>query len=108
MRILVFVAKERVVKRGVHSVDGKEFHLEVPVLKKEEREKDSISPNTSNSGSKNVVEIHGDITGIGKESLEMYLENTKRSGGGEIKDMNMGANPPWVEFHESEGKACMF
>ena len=106
--ILAFVAKERVVKKGVHSVDGKEFHLKVPVLKKEEREKDNIAPSMSNSGSKNILEIHGDITGIGKESLEMYLESRKRSGGGAIKDMNMDAIPPWVEFHESEGKACMF
>ena len=106
---LVFIAKERVVERGVHTFAGKEFCLKVPVLRKEEKERDSSLPNVFNSyDSKNVVEIHGDITGLGKESLEMYLESRKRSGGGEIKEMNIDANPPWVEFLESEGNAGIF
>jgi len=39
---------------------------------------------------------------LGKESLEMYLENTRRSGGGEIKELNLDANPPQVIFCDSE------
>ena len=108
-QVLIFIAKERVVEKGVHTFDGKEFHFKVPVLKTEEKERDCSSSNEFNSSSsKNIVEIHGDITGLGKDSLEMYLESRKRSGGGEIREMNLDANPPWVEFRESEGRACIF
>ena len=87
-------------------LDGKEFSVKFPVGKKEKNlneEKDDIGRREGN-----IVEIHGDITGLGKDSLEMYLENEKRSGGGEIKELNMDAKPPWVEFLESEGRACIF
>ena len=101
--LLCVVGKECVVERGMRSVDGKVF----PVLKKEEKGKDS-TPRMFNAGSKNILEIHGDIAGLGKESLEMYLENMKRSGGGEIKEMTIDTNPPRIAFQESEGEACMF
>ena len=94
------------VEKGVHSVDGNEFHLKVPVFKKEDDKRNDISPSISNSGNKTVLEIHGDIASLGKESLEMYLENTRRSGGGEIKELNLDANPPQVIFCDSEGAFC--
>ena len=92
------------VERGMRPIDRKAF----PVLKKEEEGKDSTSPSIFNSGSKTILEIHGDITGLGMESLEMYLENAKRSGGGQIKEMTIDTNPPWIAFQESAGEACMF
>ena len=102
--VLVFVAKEAVVEKGVHTFDGKEVCVKVPVLKKKEKEGDSSSHNVFNSsGSKNIVEIYGDITCLSKDMLELYLENKKRSGGGEIQEMNLGANPSWVIFCDSEG-----
>ena len=97
------------VEKGVHSVDGNEFHLKFLALKKEVKEGDGSASNLLNSScNKNIVEIHGDITSLGKESLEIYLESKKRSGGGEITEMNLDANPPWVVFQESEGDAYMF
>ena len=94
----------------MHIFNGKQFHFKFPVVVKEKlsNEEHSGACEISSEDCNNIVEIHGDITGLGKESLEMYLESRKRSGGGEIKEMNMDANPPWVAFLESEGKASIF
>ena len=107
---LVVLAALRVIERGVHMLNGKQFYFKFPAVMKEKvnNEEDSGSYKISNEDCENVVEIHGDVGGLGMESLEMYLENSKRSGGGEIKEMNLDANPPWVAFLESKGKANMF
>ena len=52
----------------------------------------------------NIVEIYGDIGGVSKDVLEMYLENRKRSGGGAIKEIDLQANPPRIVFDDAEGK----
>ena len=106
---LVVLAALRVIERGVHMLNGKQFYFKFPAVMKEKvnNEEDSGSCKVSNEDCENVVEIHGDVGGLGKESLEMYLENAKRSGGGEIKKMNLDATPPWVVFHKSEGKASI-
>ena len=101
----VFVARERATERSVHTIDGKEFHLKVPVLKKEEKEEDTKSLNMFNSDCQNIVEIHGNIEELGKDFLEMYLESKKRSGGGEIQEMKFDASPPSVVFCDNEGKS---
>ena len=89
--------------------NGMEFHFKFPVAVKQKLNNEEVggSCKISSEDCDNVVEIHGDIRSLGKESLEMYLENTKRSGGGVVKEMNFDANPPWVAFLESEGKASM-
>ena len=97
----------RVVGKGVHSYHGKEFHLKFPA-EREEREEIDISPsNISKKVPGNIVEIYGDINGLRKESLQMYLENTKRSGGGEIEEVNFDVSPPRVIFRDAEGKLCL-
>ena len=96
----------RVVEKGVHSYRGKEFHLKFPVEKKEREEIDMASSSISKEEPGNIVEVHGDINGLGKESLQMYLENTKRSGGGEVAEVNLDVSPPQVIFHDAEGKLC--
>ncbi|XP_033098360.1 protein mono-ADP-ribosyltransferase PARP14-like [Anneissia japonica] len=42
--------------------------------------------------SQNTVEVCGFPTSIGKDTLEMYFESERRSGGGDIKDCNMNKN----------------
>ena len=64
--------------------------------------------NKSNVMRTNIVEIHGDITGLEKESIEMYLENTRRSGGGDIEEINLDATPPRVTFRDPEGNFAVF
>lgn len=56
----------------------------------------------------NVVEIHGDIEGLGEESLKMYLESRKRSGGGDIQEIYLKSNPPRIVFDDPEGKSYIF
>ena len=91
----------------MHTFDGKEFWFKAPVLKKEEKEGDNSASNVLNSScSKNMVEIHGDITSLSMDILELYLENKTRSGGGEITELNLDANPSYVIFCDSEGAYC--
>ena len=91
----------------MHTFDGKEFWLKAPVLKKKEKEGDNSASNVLNSSySKNMVEIHGDITSLSKDILELYLENKTRSGGGEIAELNLDVNPPYAIFCDSEGAYC--
>ena len=73
---------------------------------KESKENDDESSSDSNIEHTNIVEIHGDIGDLGKESLEMYLENTRLSGGGDIKEINLDAAPPRVIFCDPAGKLC--
>ena len=54
-----------------------------------------------------TVEIHGEIGNISAESLELYLESTKRSGGGPIEKMDLKASPALVTFKEAAGKKLM-
>ena len=106
---LFVVAAERVVEKGVHKFSGKTFHLQFPVVKKLRRvdiEKDDGSCSISNSDCGNVVEIYGDIEGLWEQFLEMYLESTRRSGGGEIETLKLNANPPCVVFRDCKGKCC--
>ena len=55
----------------------------------------------------NVVEIVGDIRSLRKETLKYYLENEKRSGGGEILHLNLSVDQPQVTFRDSEGELCI-
>ena len=89
---------------GVHTFGGKEFLLVFPLQKNEREGKDDKSSKLSKVEPGNIVEIHGDIKGLGKDSLEMYLENAKRSGGGKIEKVNLDATPPRVIFRDTEGK----
>ena len=97
---MFLLAAKRVVDNKVHKFEDKEFLLKFPVSEDDE------SSSISNVEPGNIVEIHGDIKGLGMESLQMYLENTKRSGGGEIEKLNMDVTPPRVIFCDAEGKLC--
>ena len=81
--------------------------MKFPVQKKKMNDNRGEACNTSNASHQNIVEIEGDIKSIGKESLELYLENTKRSGGGDIEEIDLEANPPRVIFCDPEGKLCI-
>ena len=84
----------------MHVIDGKKFNCQFPQRKNEE-----CSGTSRSYDGENVVEIHGDIQGLGKEVLEMYLESTKRSGGGQIEEMHLAANPPRVVFCDVGGES---
>ena len=75
---------------------------------KKRNESSDHSFNKSNVMRTNIVEIHGDIAGLEKDSLEMYLENERRSGGGEIEEINLDATPPQVIFRDPEGNCAVF
>ena len=100
----LFLAARRVAENKVHMFDGKKFLLKFPVQKNEKVVEDDEYSSASNVVPENIVEIHGDIKGLGKDSLEMYLENTKRSGGGEIEILDLDVTPPRVIFRDAEGK----
>ena len=104
--MFVLLAARRVVENKVHTFDGKEFLFKFPVQKNESLGEDSESSRTANAEPRNIVEIHGDIKGLGKDSLELYLENTGRSGGGEIEKINLDATPPRVIFRDAKGNLC--
>ena len=86
----------------MHKVDGREFHVTFPVQKKSNNSESELSTN-SNADNKCIVEIEGDIGGLTKDSLELYLENTKRSGGGDVETIDLDANPPRIVFIDPEG-----
>ena len=52
----------------------------------------------------NRVEIHGDVGGVGNDTLVIYLESKKRSGGGDIREIDLEGNPPSVVFDDPEGR----
>ena len=73
---------------------------------KERKESSSDhSSNKSNFAHTSIVEVHGDIAGLEKESPEMYLENEGRSGDGEVEEIN---TPPQVNFRDPEGSYIVF
>ena len=91
----------------MHKFSGKTFYFKFPAEKTEGREdtgKVDGSCSTSNSDGGNIVEIHGDIGDVGNDSLGMYLESPRRSGGGKIEKLKLDVNPPCVVFRDSEGK----
>ena len=51
-----------------------------------------------------TVEIHGEIGNISEESLKLYLENKRRSGGGPIEKINLKVSPGLVTFEKITGK----
>ena len=56
----------------------------------------------------NKVEIYGNVGDVGKDTLVMYLESEKRSGGGDIKEANLEGNPPSVVFDDPGGKSMNY
>ena len=91
----------------MHTFGGKEFTIKFPVQKRSNDNENELS-NIANDDDECIVEIEGDIKGIGKESLELYLGSAKRSGGGDIKEIDLEANPPRVIFRDTEGKLFIF
>ena len=51
-----------------------------------------------------TVEIHGEIDQLSEDTLSLYLENRKRSGGGRIERLDMSSSPATVTFEEVAGK----
>ena len=91
----------------MHKLRGKEFCCKLPTQKAESKKAEVGMSNISNVDLGNIVEIHGDIAGLGKDSLRMYLESTERSGGGKIEEINLDATPPQVIFRYPEGRFCI-
>ena len=95
------------VEKGEHTFSGEKFHFKFPVAKEERKmnmERDSRRDTISNSDFGKTVEVHGEVGGLRKEHLLLYLESAKVSGGGKIKKINLDAHPPWVVFHDPRGK----
>ena len=86
----------------MHTFGGKEFCIKFPVQKKSNDNESEFSTN-SNTDNKCIVEIEGDIGGLTKDSLELYLESAKKSGGGDVETIDLDANPPRVVFIDPEG-----
>ena len=53
-----------------------------------------------------MVKISGVTQNISEETLELYFENTKRSGGGEIKSIDMfpSMQAAIITFEDTAGK----
>ena len=57
-----------------------------------------------------MVKISGIIQNISEETLELYFENTKRSGGGEIKHIDMlpSMQAAIITFEDAAGTNVTF
>ena len=97
MIIILFLAAKRVIEKGMHKIGENEFYFKALTRKTEE-----TGQSCDANFEQNTVEICGDVTDL-KEVLEMYLENEKRSGGGEIEKIDFDTNPPSVVFSDGEG-----
>ena len=47
--------------------------------------------------------IHGDFGNIDEGMLEIYFENNRRSGGGDLERIDLRVNPPVLIFCNAEG-----
>ena len=98
---------ERVVRKGKHCIDNKEFFVEFPKTAAETRNAEET--NAAEKNNEKDVEIHGDLDKIGQDTLLMYLENKRRSGGGEIEKFDFNCSPATVTFCSAEGLLyCIF
>ena len=52
---------------------------------------------------KRTVVLYGDIKSIGQSILELYFENRKRSGGGDLERIDVSTDPPVAIFCDAEG-----
>ena len=91
----------------MHTFGGKEFCIKFPVQEKSNDSESELSA-ISNADNKCIVEIEGDIGGLTKDSLELYLESAKKSGGGDVETIDLDANPPRVVFIDPEGNYVRF
>eukprot|EP00795_Rhopilema_esculentum_P000280 gene280-9930_t len=104
---------ERVVRKGKHCIDNKEFFVEFPKAAAENRNAEET--NAAEINNEKDVEIHGELDKIGQDTLLMYLENKRRSGGGEIEKHDFDCSPATVTFCSAEvaervvrkGKHCI-
>ena len=93
-----FIDAKRFVEQGVLNIDGNEVHFKLF------GDNDFGTSNDATlSNSQRTVVINGDVSKASKDALEMYLENTKRSGGGELEEIDLDADPPTVTFVHGEG-----
>ena len=97
----IIVDAKRVIRTGLHNISGKEIHAKP--LAQRENEKMEGGQLVSKVDYGKTVEICGDIAGLSKDALTVYLESRKGSGCGHIKDIDMTTNPPKAIFEDSEG-----
>ena len=50
-----------------------------------------------------IVEVHGLSPSIDEETLEMYFENSKRSGGDSIVNTDLQEGVAYIEYESEEG-----
>ena len=101
LRFSILLDAERVISKFLHKIDDKQIYAMHP--KQEEDNKEENDKSVSGVEHGKMVEIHGDIEGLSKDSLLVYLESTRRSGGGVIDEIDLLANPPRIVFADSEG-----
>lgn len=57
--------------------------------------------------SENILEVRGVSSKTSEDTVMMYFENTRRSGGGEIKSMEAGDGVFYIRFEDDQGN-CTF
>ena len=102
------IVVEDILERGNHRL--REVDLFVTRVPVEELNNEQEEEEEANSGDEENFETQGEVTAnailVGglhpstdKEVLGLFFENTKRSGGGEIKD---------IQMHQESGRAIIW
>ena len=73
---------DSILEHGNHSFLNQPLHVSRPAVKRDVRSQD-------NEGATNAILVEGLRPEVGRDVLELFFENTKRSGGGDITDIQM-------------------
>ena len=76
---------DSILEHGNHSLLNQPLHVSRPAV--QEPEVDVRSQ--ENEGATNAILVKGLRPEVGRDVLELFFENTKRSGGGDITDIQM-------------------
>ena len=101
--LLLLLDGRRITANSVQNMENKETHSILSLQRRRSDKTDTYQP-AFGVEHNNIVEIYGNIGEVSEDALEMYLENRKRSGGGDIKEIHLQENPPRIVFDDMEGK----
>ena len=76
---------ESILEHGNHSLLNQPLHVSRPAVQEPEGE----VKRQDNEGAANAILVEGLRPEVGRDVLELLFENTKRSGGGDITDIQM-------------------
>ena len=99
-----FVAAETVLQSKVHDISGHQLRVSRVSFQANEPTKKAMASQDQNPGC--AVLVTGLKPSTEKDMLELFFENTKRSGGGEIKhiEMNEKSGRAIIHFADKAGK----